>query len=182
MKFVSAAVALITLYIRGLPVYSFSVTNEATFEPASKSANVQSNRLKWASGFSGDSCSETCSRLNGTCSVENFKSINSSESFKRMVELSYYLSNEVYPGTMSGLCNYGVNIFTINGAPAYFTSIVFVMSGELFLTSCGYLKPTTDIALDYCEINIEFPPTSRFCPCIVSDPLETVRFQEIDGN
>jgi hypothetical protein len=148
---------------------SIFVSNEATSEPTSESTAAQPSCLQWILGFSGDSCTETCSSLNGICSINDFKSVNSLESFEKMVDSSYYMKTKVSPGTTSSLCNDGVSINTIYGAPASFTRVVWLMSGKLSLTSCGYLESATDIPVDYCEISNKVPPTDRFCPCIVTD-------------
>lgn len=122
--------------------------------------------MRWVLGYSAESCTTTCGRLNGQCLSANLNSITTQESFYAMVSSALVLGQAGVSVDAASLCNLGVNVYVFAPVPAAFTYQVFEAGGISAQTYCNY--PTSLLNLDpTCGTAYAYPPSRRFCSCSI---------------
>jgi hypothetical protein len=149
----------------------------------------------WVLGYSGDSCTLTCSRVSRTCDSTALLDITSRVAFDEMVEATNFLSSQFVAGiTSTALCSNGVNTlmysdrvagvnsFSGDGVNTNVNTVAFAdvpgifsywLYNKALYSGAGYEEerycyyPTsiTPAQAD-CDVKYEHPPVQRFCPCM----------------
>jgi hypothetical protein len=118
---------------------SASPTSIVTYVPSYKNGIVPTSApicLEWILGYSAESCSQTCFKIGGTCMPAYFETITTLESFKAMVESSFYLKTKQLTGDASTFCNLGINEENTLGAPSAFSYVIESPNGKVDYTLC----------------------------------------------
>jgi hypothetical protein len=151
--------------------------------------------VEWVLGYSGDSCSLTCSRVSRECDVSHLLAITTRQAFDDMVDRTHYMRDQYTALTTQELCGAQVNTISFSDAPGIFSYYVYnkaLYSGKGFKEKryCTYpssaatttVATTTSTATNpitttttaktptpesvACDIKYTQPPVQRFCPCV----------------
>eukprot|EP00598_Pedospumella_elongata_P002837 CAMPEP_0184977078 /NCGR_PEP_ID=MMETSP1098-20130426/7839_1 /TAXON_ID=89044 /ORGANISM="Spumella elongata, Strain CCAP 955/1" /LENGTH=2266 /DNA_ID=CAMNT_0027500023 /DNA_START=378 /DNA_END=7178 /DNA_ORIENTATION=+ len=119
---------------------------------------------KWFLGYSSESCSQTCGRVNGTCVFNHLRKVVTQAEFYKVVASATRIGSGP-TGPATTFCNVGINLYNFAPVPAAFTFQTYNEGGELMQqTYCNY--PTSVAALvGDCDSVFAYPPSQRFCSC-----------------
>jgi hypothetical protein len=123
----------------------------------------------WVLGYSGESCTLTCSRVSGECNQGNLEAIVTQQAFYDMVAASSSLcAGGDLVGSADVFCDQGINSYTFAGAPAAFSFQTSNLGGSATENYCNYPTSLSGLTGD-CDTTYLYPPAQRFCSCSSSN-------------
>lgn len=136
--------------------------------------------IEWFLGYSGESCSETCTRESKTCVAEKINELITMDAFSAMVPLATQLGpqDERLP-SVEKFCNGGINTWPFATAPAV-TSYHFhekdeETSGRKVSVHYNCFFPSRVVG--DCDTKFLLPAAQRFCACVNSDCMSRRRLR-----
>jgi hypothetical protein len=147
----------------------YNKTTAPTILPSLSSTlkpTVLSNCFQWVLGYTSESCSQTCNRINSVCQESYLQTITNRASFIAMVNSSLYLYSGEIIGNATKFCNRGINNHNFSNSPSSLSFVSITPSGRKLDIFCYY--PTTLDILATCDTFYINPPTQRFCSCVSS--------------
>ena len=166
----SSAFALI---IRALVCFTFFRQSNSQLSAAIHACT------EWFLGFSGESCTQTCTREAKICSAEVISDVLRYDNFTSIVPLSIQLGTETKLPIAAEFCNGGINTWPFATAPA-------VMSYEFHekeeetqsrRTSIHYNCYFPSVVVGDCDTKFMMPAAQRFCACISGDCIDRKRLR-----
>lgn len=136
--------------------------------------------IEWLLGYSGESCTETCSRESKVCSHEEVSEIIDPASFRLMVPLTHRVGHDISLPTATELCSGGVNTWPFATVPAVSSYQIHEKHegdpSEKKISvhyNCFYPKKV----VGDCDTALTLPPAQRFCSCLNDDCVARKRLR-----
>ena len=114
----------------------------------------------WHLGYTGESCTATCSQTGGVCQNSATAAITTSAAFDAMVSTATSLETGAAVGSASTFC-------TAINAPAFGTAPAAVTISMPLGASRNYCAHPTAASESTCDTEFTYPPAQRFCYCQV---------------
>mmetsp|Transcript_72801 Transcript_72801/g.152062 ORF Transcript_72801/g.152062 Transcript_72801/m.152062 type:complete len:195 (+) Transcript_72801:1-585(+) len=123
----------------------------------------------WILGYSGESCTETCSRRVKSCVMYDIEELNNLAAFEAMMANATDVEGAPL-GTMAEFCDAGVNVWPFATAPSAMRTPTHQLgeivdgvqeSTTVLKYSCYYPA----ITIGDCDTKFVLPQSQRFCSC-----------------
>lgn len=114
----------------------------------------------WHLGYTGESCTATCSQAGGVCQNSATAAITTNAAFDAMVSTATSLETGTAVGSASAFC-------TATNAPSFGTAPAAVTISMPLGASRNYCAHPTAASESTCDTDFTYPPAQRFCYCQV---------------
>ncbi|KAJ1426603.1 hypothetical protein B484DRAFT_450627 [Ochromonadaceae sp. CCMP2298] len=118
---------------------------------------------EWLLGYSGESCTKTCSRIRKQCALFPIEMINTLEAMTATIESATSVVTLAPLGSFESFCNGGVNTWALATAPAVLDAPMFVAATGVteMKHSCFY----PNVMVGDCDTKFNVPMSQRLCAC-----------------